>query len=186
MVCFAFGIKAINGNLRRRRALRNYSPPGRIWSPRDFPRQSPDQRSPLLVALASFRQFGASFPIFPTKSWSNLEIPPQKTPHLAPVLFISSFGKAVYKYFNNFGPWTADVQGPLLNSCLMNVVMTTSAAFPAPIRAPRRHARAAHAAGPASNFNLKFLVLFPAHQSRACLSQYAQIIVNKVFNKLTN
>ena len=46
------------------------------------------------------------------------------------------------KFLNYFGPWTADVQGPLLNSCVMNVVMTALAArpvknrcFPAPTTA---------------------------------------------------
>jgi hypothetical protein len=41
-----------------------------------------------------------------------------------PILFISGFWKAAYKYFNYFGPWTAFVQGPLLNLCLMNVITT--------------------------------------------------------------
>jgi hypothetical protein len=41
------------------------------------------------------------------------------------ILFISGFSKAACKYFNYFGPWIADVQGPLLNSCVMNVIATT-------------------------------------------------------------
>jgi len=53
-----------------------------------------------------------------------------KTGHQAPVLFISGFSKAAYNYFNYFGPWTADVQGPLLNSCVMKVGMTALAARP--------------------------------------------------------
>jgi len=28
------------------------------------------------------------------------------------------------KYFNYFGPWATDVLGPLLNSCVMKVIMT--------------------------------------------------------------
>ena len=38
-----------------------------------------------------------------------------KTLPWAYFLFISGFSKAAYKYFNYFGPWTAFVQGPLLN-----------------------------------------------------------------------
>ena len=36
-----------------------------------------------------------------------------KTRPRAPILFISGFLKATYKYFKYFGPWTAFVQGPL-------------------------------------------------------------------------
>ena len=72
----------------------------------------------------------------------------QKTRHRTSILFISSFEKAAYKYFNYFGPWTADVQGPPLNSCVMNVVKTDSKGrpvknrtlprrAPAPLAAPR-------------------------------------------------
>jgi len=50
-----------------------------------------------------------------------------QNPPPGPVFFISGFFQAAYKYFNNFGPWTADVQGPRLNSCVMTVVMTTLA-----------------------------------------------------------
>jgi hypothetical protein len=58
-----------------------------------------------------------------------------KNRHQAPILFISSFSKATYKYFNYFGPWTADVQGPLLNSCVMNVIKTVVRARPVKNRA---------------------------------------------------
>ena len=51
-----------------------------------------------------------------------------------PILFISGFSQAAYKYFNIFGPWTADVQGPLLNLCAMRVIMTASAARPVKTR----------------------------------------------------
>ena len=59
---------------------------------------------------------------------------PKTHPPLGSILFINNFGKAAYKYFNDFGPWTADVQGPLLNSHVMNVVMTALA--PRPVWAP--------------------------------------------------
>ena len=55
-----------------------------------------------------------------------------KTRLRSPILFISNFGKAAYKYFKYFGPWTADVHGPLLKLCVMNVVMTALAAHLAP------------------------------------------------------
>jgi hypothetical protein len=59
----------------------------------------------------------------------------QKIRHRTSILFISSFEKAAYKYFNYFGPWTADVHGPLLNSCVMNVIMTVAKARPVKNRA---------------------------------------------------
>jgi len=41
---------------------------------------------------------------------------------------------AIKNILNYFGPWTADVQGPLLNSCVMKVVMTALAGRPGKIR----------------------------------------------------
>ena len=58
-----------------------------------------------------------------------------QNPPPGPVFFISGFFQAAYKYFNNFGPWTAVVQGPPLNSCVMTVVMTTLAGRPVANRA---------------------------------------------------
>jgi hypothetical protein len=67
----------------------------------------------------------------------------------APFLYTSIFTKAIYKYFNYFGPWTADVQGPPLNSPMMIVIMTILNDRPVPTRAQPRPlvARASSPAG---------------------------------------
>ena len=52
---------------------------------------------------------------FPHKIFIELPCLLPKTCSRARILFISDFSKVTYKYFKNFGPWTADVQGPLLN-----------------------------------------------------------------------
>jgi hypothetical protein len=72
------------------------------------------------------------FPHFPLKLWSSLKNFHQKPPNL----FISGFPKATYNYFYYFGPWTAFVQGPPLNSCVMNVITTTFTGRPVKNRRP--------------------------------------------------
>ena len=49
---------------------------------------------------------------------------------------MSAFLQAPYKYFNIFGPWTADVHLRLLNSCVRNVVMPNIVARPKKCRIP--------------------------------------------------
>jgi hypothetical protein len=75
------------------------------------------------------------FPAFPHQIAFELK----KISPKPPFLFISDFSTAAYNYFNYFGPWTADVQGPPLNSCVMNVIMTALKDRPVkkPARAPR-------------------------------------------------
>jgi len=110
---------------------------------------------------------------------------PPKTRHRTPVLFISGFSKAAYKYFNFFGPWTAFVQGPLINLCVMNVKMTVSADLPVNHRVPHPHARAPRSLRPASGKNLKFLELF----SLFCPGLFrakSQVSDSEQFNNLTN
>ena len=51
------------------------------------------------------------------------------------ILFTSGFWKATCKFFNYFGPWTADVQDPLLNLSPMSMVMPVSHGCPPPTRA---------------------------------------------------
>ena len=51
------------------------------------------------------------------------------------ILFTSGFWNATCNYFNCFGPWTADVQGPLLNLSPMSMVMPASHGNPPPARA---------------------------------------------------
>ena len=51
------------------------------------------------------------------------------------ILFTSGFWKATCKFFNYFGPWTADVQGPLLNLSPMSMDMPVSHGCPPPARA---------------------------------------------------
>jgi hypothetical protein len=75
------------------------------------------------------------FEIRPLK-WGRSEFFSTKTRPRTPKLFISGFPKAACKYFKNFGPWTADVQGPLINLCLMNVITTALKGRPARIPAP--------------------------------------------------
>ena len=80
-----------------------------------------------------------------------------KTRHRTPILFISGISKAVYKYFNYFGPWPAFVQGPPLQSLVMNVMnveQTTSIGQPASLRPAATGGRR-----PCPVKNLKFLVL---------------------------
>ena len=61
--------------------------------------------------------------------------------------FISGFSKATCKYFNYFGPWTADVQGPPPQLSPMSLALPSYNGNPPPTRAatpPCPHA------GPAS------------------------------------
>ena len=106
------------------------------------------------------------------------------------ILFISSLIKAAYKFFNYFAPWTAIVQGPLLNSCVMNVIMTIVNDRPVRGRTlPRRTllplvAQASSPAGcggvsppPNSEPNFKFRELFrrppvPGWSLEKCTSAY--------------
>ena len=86
----------------------------------------------------------------------------------------------VKKYFNYFGPWTADVQGPLLNSCEMNVVMTTLAGRPVKNRQLPRALPSAHPRAQTSSFS-NFFTALPGQ-----LPKYSQTIYHQRFNNLTN
>jgi hypothetical protein len=70
-----------------------------------------------------------------------------KTRPRTPILFKSGFSKVTYNYFNYFGPWTADVHGPLLNLCVMNVI--TTALNDRPVKNPGPVRRDPMAAAPA-------------------------------------
>jgi len=65
------------------------------------------------------------------------------------------------KYFKQFEPWTADVQGPPLNFSLMKVVKTIMPGRPAQNRALLRPARVQLRHRPPSVSIFKFRVLFP-------------------------
>ena len=90
-----------------------------------------------------------------------------KTRPRTPILFINNSSKATYKYFNYFGPWTADVQGPPLNSSMMIVIMTILNDRPVPTRALTGRAHCRHTPRPPAGANLKFRELFAAHPSPA-------------------
>jgi hypothetical protein len=137
------------------------------------------------------RPFACSRPVFPVsafpiKSWGELIKIFIKTRSPAPFLFISGFSKATYKYFNFFGPWTAFVQGPLLNSCVMNVIMTNINDHPVKNRMPIQRAHFARAPRLPSGNKLEVSCTFSSTRPGPAPLKKSQVAVKETVNKLTN
>ena len=99
--------------------------------------------------------------------------------HARPPGVPASFAPPPKIFFKKMGPWTADVQGPLLNSCVMNVVLTTLAAHP--VKNPGA-ARRAYLASPSARplgQSSSFPNIFPALPAATVPFQNAQATANE-------
>jgi len=110
----------------------------------------PEGRSPAFCLVDDFdeRVTLAVSPV-PPSNHGRAEKFIAKTCRRAPILFISSLCKAAYNYFNFFGPWTADVQGPRLNLSSMKVKTTSIGGRP-PVLLPVPGAARLFSSAPAS------------------------------------